>query len=1469
MTEFNRHFSGSKMNKDADERFVPNGEYTHAENVRVSSSNVTGDSGDTIGNDGVVQNIKGNEQMTTLKLNDRALSDEAICIGSYADASTETLYWFVHDPNFNFGLTTKVDMVLSYNVKTGTLVYHVVSTNNGTADGNTILNFNPEYTITGVDLIDDLLFWTDNLNQPMKINIKRSYPLPAADFSNVVRLDELLVIKKPPLTSPKINNVKTPSQENFLEERFVSFAYRYKYIDGEYSATSQFSEPAFEPSVFSFSYETYVNEGMVNRYNNCTIEVETGNDLVVGIDLLYKDMNTGIIKVIESLDKDLRGIADDTQFTYTFSNSKIFTVLPDSEILRTHDGVPRRAKAQTIMGNRLVYGNYVEGYDMIDNTDNLVNMNYSVELLSKTAESKDLPVDTSDTYEWNIEGSTLPVQTAGGIHVDLSDVDLKEGSSLTFTVNVVHGGYRGDTPFPTEQISSTQIDFIYILPQDFDNVVDLVASLDFEERMGANTALPVHHDTDATSCSGSTFADIFACLMPETLDSLVKHDAFVDDITGINIGATAVSSTELRIQFPAIMYVNDHNTLTQKTYVTLTVQSATVIFTENSNPKSLHSNVGYEVGIVYLDEYGRPSTAQVSPNNTVSIPCSQSHKQNILRATIPLTQRPPAWAKRYKFVIKPDKENYHTIFSPLYFTDISTNDKWFLLEGENSQKVEKGDRLRVKRDAEGYLGRCVYTSVLDKEVQPADFLSVPPVDSGGNEISVPQGVYMKLKANNFNAEIDESAYSLYGGGCTTEKKAPNYPFHAFAVNDYDDAAGQYVDTPVPVGSRVTLDFQWTREGGGCAFGCEERTMDLNVEVFATQNYDNLHAFFLGEVSNSILNTGNAYADCDSQTPTAEFLPEINPAPPPNATSAINYFQFYRDMTNNKLELVVSGTLACGNGLFKKNHSKVCGSVQVLRSDGVIAFETEMQDALPDIWYESSDSYAIDENGFHQGNIQSQGLTIPAIIDLDFFNCYAFGNGVESYKVRDSIKGKPLALGNRVTSTSAREFKEAHRFADLTYSGVINDETNVNKLNEFNTGLLNFKNLEESFGSVQILSARQADILVLQTDKISFVQAGKNLLSDAVGGGMVASVPDVLGMQIARTEDYGISDNPESFTVSGYNKFFTDRKRGVVLQLVGSSAANEQLNVISDMGMSSWFRDTYDQFSESIDVGGYDPFVGEYVLSIGGRERAASDECISCGVLRTMTLTPTAFQRGRTTVYSDNICLGSEVGSVSLQVTVTDDELLNGVNGYVIYDGDQYPFSATLGNSTSVSFNKSRVDVTEALVVFQATGNGSIPVTFNWQMTCPVETQLTVVKVTLSNASVGGRTVHNEYIWSMNTYLSPIHSEQITFVGGVGTPLVSQFDQYTAPQGSAHAPVNGSVVTMRGMTVAPNDTFEVSDRNRLRYLRTDTFIPSDQISFLLSASTQINSVWNNADILEGNFQMPNSGKYLYLIYDYTF
>jgi len=180
MAKTQRNFVLGRMNKSLDERLLPNGEYVDALNVRLGSTEES--------EVGSVENAKGNSRLTELYFIDpitstnTPLSSEARTIGVYEDGANETLYWFVHDPNFPLGNTGKLDMIVSLNVLTGQLIYHIVSIDDGTGE-NTTLNFNPQFLITGTDKVGDLLFFTDFLNPPRFINIKNAYAEPIESTS--------------------------------------------------------------------------------------------------------------------------------------------------------------------------------------------------------------------------------------------------------------------------------------------------------------------------------------------------------------------------------------------------------------------------------------------------------------------------------------------------------------------------------------------------------------------------------------------------------------------------------------------------------------------------------------------------------------------------------------------------------------------------------------------------------------------------------------------------------------------------------------------------------------------------------------------------------------------------------------------------------------------------------------------------------------------------------------------------------------------------------------------------------------------------------------------------------------------------------------------------------------------------------------------------------------------------------------
>ena len=1452
MAKFTRNFTAGKMNKVVDQRLLPEGEYIDAMNIRMGSTENS--------EMGVIENTKGNLPLTSLAYIDGTpLSSSARCIGALQDSANETIYWLIHDPNFSEGATGKLDLIVSFNVYTSVLTYHVISIDDG-GGVNTTLNFNPSYLVTGIDILIDLFFFTDDYNAPRCINIKRNYPNPIGNIDQITA-ESLLVIKKPPVESPKVEPIVTNGQENFLNTRFICFAYRYRYIDGEYSATSQWSQPAFVPNPFSFSAESFLNDGMTNFCNSAIITYNSGSSLVVGLDLLFKTADGNIIKVIEKLDKSNLGLANDTEYQYTFTNSKIFTVLSEAELLRLYDNVPRFAKAQTIMGNRLMYGNYVESYDLIDQYGAPVKFEYTTDLISTPIGNTNIN-DGVTSGNYSINGSETVVNAV--VTFDLAGQNLVSGSAINLDVTITHAQFTGDEPFPTETTDIVRLNFAFFLATNYTSVYQLATSVEFQNAVG--TAANIQ--AIANACNGTTFTDAFNCAIPNNLDALIKNGSGISAVgQGINI-ITSPVSTEIGLQLLAMRYVDSLVSPTQTVYEYYEVTFAQATFQEIANTQSLHSNRDYEIGIVYMDDFNRATTALVSPNNTEHIPCGFSANKNSIQVTIPATQLPPIWAKRYKFVIKPDEENYETIYCTIFFEDPLTNNAYFLLEGENARKVEAGDRLIVKSDSNGPTASCVYATVLEKSSQTSNFIEIPSELDPDVFIPIPAGVYMKINPNSFSIVQDELAVIAPGKVTVTSPRGGNYPILFYPMNRYDSATSAWVDYDVPAGSRIIMYIRQSR--GGVGNDCEERRNLLEKTFVSANTYDNMYDWFVGEDIAQFLNDGIRYAGAGQCIPDNEFITSItNTAGAISTSICTNYYRFYRNNTvgnpnYNQLQLMVTGTLPCtGLNFPNARASTVEVNITVFRSDKNLIFETQPSEALPDVFFENEMSFAI-VDGNHLGNIQDQDFAsgTPAIVDTKFFNCFAFGNGAESYKIRDSIVGNSFNLGNRVTSVSAQDYRAADRFADITYSGVYSAESNVNKLNEFNLGLINYKVCEPSFGAIYIMDGRETDILLLQEDKISYVLASKNLISDSTSGGVIASVPEILGTQIARIEKYGISFNPESYVQWGYDRYFTDVKRGAVIQLKqGVSYAKEELIVVSDMNMRTWFRDTFNESFNTQKIGGFDPYMNEYVLSSNEINLPENPQCLQCGISQTFSLTTLLDEQKSTQFCVD---FGPTVGLTDIDYSIAAISAGAEFEIVVEYDGvtETTGFVSTGGTLT---FNKNNVAVEVANITINYIGD----ITLNVLANCSNATALTIFQIVLTNDYDSGDTIHTQYRYVDGTYVSPLQSSLVTFASGTTNPLVSRYNVTTNFVGTGAFPPSGSTLRLISNQFA-TDTFVFNPAtDKFKYLMSDTIYANNtsDINALLAVATTATPNQGGGTNNYAEFTVPALENNLYLIWDF--
>lgn len=344
MTKISNNFIQGKVNKDYDERLTPNGQLTDAENffVSISQANSVGAGENVLGNK-IIQNnnIVG-----------------GVVIHAVANDSKETIYYLVsgdlYDYIIEYNNTTKANTIIAQTTK-----------NTGA------LKFNSSMTISGSQIIsaadsnhDDLYPFTDGVNPPRIININRIKQLTSVTPIDAFTSEEISAIKPSPFQSmtATLVNVNTYTQSNFIEDKFLSFAYRYKYTDGYYSAISSWSEYAFTPKKFKVDYQTFENLGMVNSFNAVDLTFNTGGKDVIGVDLLFKESNGTTVYVINKFIKAKQSPAwaDNITQSFQFNNSKIYSVLPQDQYFRSFDNVPTTANVQAIIGNRIAYADYTE-----------------------------------------------------------------------------------------------------------------------------------------------------------------------------------------------------------------------------------------------------------------------------------------------------------------------------------------------------------------------------------------------------------------------------------------------------------------------------------------------------------------------------------------------------------------------------------------------------------------------------------------------------------------------------------------------------------------------------------------------------------------------------------------------------------------------------------------------------------------------------------------------------------------------------------------------------------------------------------------------------------------------------------------------------------------------------------------------------------------------------------------------------
>jgi len=185
------------------------------------------------------------------------------------------------------------------------------------------------------------------------------FSIPPNNASAIEKIKFCHACKPTPLKRPTFEWAQDVSSKsnNFEKSEGFKFAYQVVYNDGSTSAISPKSELAVTPSLLFQGSDKNPDHSL---YNVCRINIS--DPIIFGLWSQVKQVNIlaqegiGPYKIIYEANGPLGDVSFD------FKNDVIGIPVSEKEENKFFDSVPQKAEAQAVVDNRLMYGNYVEGY---------------------------------------------------------------------------------------------------------------------------------------------------------------------------------------------------------------------------------------------------------------------------------------------------------------------------------------------------------------------------------------------------------------------------------------------------------------------------------------------------------------------------------------------------------------------------------------------------------------------------------------------------------------------------------------------------------------------------------------------------------------------------------------------------------------------------------------------------------------------------------------------------------------------------------------------------------------------------------------------------------------------------------------------------------------------------------------------------------------------------------------------------
>ena len=362
-----------KLNTSKDARIQGAVEMYDAYNVSINDFTDSQDSsfssdgaisGSETGDQGVIKPAKGNEKVaSSLLVTDLDASTTGFkrrIIGSVTDEVNGVIYCFLRSEEGTEHGVYKLD---------GDGLDPIFTSGHFNFPSNGFVDADIVYLKSG-----PVLYFTDGVNEPRKLHINQVSSLDGlSDTTHEFQIvDFITACPKTPMHRPSFTFDTDPNIGiNFRNVQGFQFAYQCIYETGEETALSPYSNVAVPPS--------YLNQGALS-------EPALQADNVIKVSVPYKV--NGVFSFTDNIEK-IRLLVrvggrgpffevEERQFTgsvaetfgdaiaFDFSNESVATAIPQEDIDKLDDAVPKVAKTQAVVNDRLMYGNYTEGFDEND-----------------------------------------------------------------------------------------------------------------------------------------------------------------------------------------------------------------------------------------------------------------------------------------------------------------------------------------------------------------------------------------------------------------------------------------------------------------------------------------------------------------------------------------------------------------------------------------------------------------------------------------------------------------------------------------------------------------------------------------------------------------------------------------------------------------------------------------------------------------------------------------------------------------------------------------------------------------------------------------------------------------------------------------------------------------------------------------------------------------------------------------------